>query len=83
MDPDAQFHVPVGVVGHFRDGGGRRGAAARAEWHRLLAAYRAQYPALAEQLDLMAHRDLPQGWDCALPAFAAGARGKAARDASG
>jgi len=60
MDPDAQFHVPDGVVGHFRDGVGRRGAAARAEWHRLLAAYRAQYPTLAEQLDHMAHRDLPQ-----------------------
>src|SRR3569832_2121421 len=83
MDPDAQFHVPDGVVGHFRDGVGRRGAAARAEWHRLLAAYRAQYPTLAEQLDHMAHRDLTQGWDSALPAFATDAKGMATRDASG
>lgn len=83
MDPDARFHVPDGVAGHFRDGVGRRGAAARADWHRLLAAYRAQYPALAEQLDRMAHRDLPQGWDSALPAFAADAKGMATRDASG
>ncbi|MBC7500842.1 MAG: transketolase, partial [Herminiimonas sp.] len=82
-DPDAQFDVPEGVVEHFSSLFGKRGADAHAEWETLFAAYRSQYPDLAEQLDHMQQRDLPPGWDDALPRFTADAKGMATRDASG
>jgi transketolase len=82
-DPDADFKVPDGVVAHFRAHIGRRGEAARAAWKKLFAAYRAQYPDLAEQVDRMQEREVPTGWDAALPTFAADAKGLATRDSSG
>ena len=82
-DPDNQFHVPDGVETHFRARFGRRGAAVHAVWEKLFAAYRRQYPDLADEIDLMQHRDLPAGWDDALPVFPADAKGMATRDSSG
>ena len=82
-DPDARFDVPQGVMAHFGAQFGQRGAAARASWRKLFAGYRAQYPDLAEQIDRMQQRGLPAGWDSALPAFAADAKGLATRDSSG
>ena len=41
------------------------------------------YPELAEQIERMQRRDLPAGWDRAMPVFAADAKGLATRDASG
>jgi transketolase len=82
-DPDAQFHIPDGVTAHFEEQLGRRGASARAAWQELFAAYRQQYPDLADQIDRMQHRDLPEGWDRALPTFPADAKGMATRDSSG
>jgi transketolase len=81
--PDAQFSVPDGVRVHFREQFGRRGATARAAWEQLFAAYRTQYPDLANQIDYMQRRDLPEGWDRALPTFPADAKGMATRDSSG
>ena len=52
-------------------------------WNARFTAYRAQYPDLAEQIDRMQRRDLPEGWDSALPSFPADAKGLATRDASG
>lgn len=82
-DPDAQFRVPEGVPEYFREQIGRRGAGLRAAWEKLFAAYRNQYPELAEQIDRMQRRDLPEGWDSALPIFPADAKGMATRDSSG
>ena len=82
-DPDAQFYVPEGVLAHFEEQIGRRGAGLRAAWEKLFAAYRKQYPDLAEQIDRMQRRDLPEGWDSALPIFPADAKGMATRDSSG
>ncbi len=82
-DPDAQFDVPPGVTAHFSAQFGQRGTAAHASWRKLLAAYRAQYPDLATQLDQMQQRGLPTNWDTALPSFAADAKGSATRDSSG
>jgi transketolase len=70
-------------VAHFRAHIGRRGEAAHAAWKKLFAAYRAQYPDLAEQIDRMRKREAPTGWDVALPTFAADAKGLATRDSSG
>lgn len=82
-DPDAQFQVPDGVPEHFREQMGRRGAKLHAAWEKLFAAYRQQYPDFAGQIDRMQRRDLPEGWDSALPVFPADAKGMATRDASG
>ncbi|MHB1678699.1 MAG: transketolase family protein [Sulfuriferula sp.] len=82
-DPDVQFHVPDGVQVHFKEQLGRRGAAAHNAWIKLFATYRQQYPDLAEQIDRMQRRDLPEGWDSALPMSPADAKGMATRDASG
>lgn len=82
-NPDAKFYVPDGVAEHFHAQLGRRGAGLRAAWKKLFAAYHKQYPDLAEQIDRMQRRDLPEGWDDALPIFPADETGLATRDASG
>lgn len=82
-DPDKQFHVPDGVREHIKAQSGERGATAHEAWKILFAAYRAQYPDLAEQIDCMQRRELPTGWDSALPAFAADTTGIATRESSG
>ena len=80
---DAKFLVPDGVREHFAAGIGARGANARGKWNERFAAYRAQYPALAAEIEQMQRRDLPDGWDRNLPVFPADAKGIAGRDASG
>ncbi|MFO1306498.1 MAG: transketolase [Burkholderiales bacterium] len=79
---DAQFLVPEGVMEHFAQGIGARGAADRAGWSELMTRYRAAHPSLAAEIDAMQARELPQGWDRDLPAFPADAKGLAGRDAS-
>ncbi len=79
---DAQFLVPDGVYEHFEQGIGVRGAEAHKEWNDLFAKYKAQYPDLANEVDLMQRRELPARWDKNLPVFAADAKGIAGRDAS-
>jgi transketolase len=80
---DAKFLVPDGVYQHFDAGIGRRGADARTGWEKVFAAYRAEYPALATEVEQMQHRELPEGWDRNLPRFSADPKGIAGRDASG
>src|SRR5437867_4057659 len=80
---DAQFLVPDGVYDHFAAGVGARGASKRAEWEARLTAYRQQHPDLANEIELMQRRELPDGWDKNLPIFPADAKGLAGRDASG
>ena len=46
---DAKFLVPDGVHEHFADGIGQRGAKARRDWETLFAAYREQFPELADR----------------------------------
>ena len=79
---DAQFLVPDGVYQHFADGIGARGASKHAEWQALFERYRSAYPDLAGQFEAMQVRDLPEGWDQAIPTFPADAKGIATRDAS-
>ncbi len=80
---DAKFHVPDGVYDHFRDGIGKRGGALRDAWFGRIQQYKSQYPDLAQELYRMQHRQLPEGWDRDLPAFPAGSKGLATREASG
>jgi transketolase len=79
---DAKFLVPDGVYDHFRAGVGARGRAARYAWQGLFGAYRASHPGLADAVDRMQRRELPEGWDADLPSFPADEKGIASRDAS-
>jgi transketolase len=79
---DAQFLVPDGVYDHFAEGIGARGTKVHKEWNELFAKYKAQYPDLANEVDLMQRRELPAGWDRNLPVFSADPKGIAGRDAS-
>jgi transketolase len=47
------------------------------------AAYREQYPDLADHLYRMQHRQLPEGWNRDIPTFAPDPEGLAGREASG
>src|SRR5262245_25753079 len=80
---DAKFYVPDGVYDHFHSGIGTRGKELRDAWFARIRQYREQYPALADQLYRMQHRQLPEGWDKELPSFPTDAKGVATRDASG
>ena len=80
---DAKFLVPDGVLEDFRQGVGKRGRELHEQWAKLFSGYKQKYPDLADQIDLMQHRDLPEGWDKDLPSFAADAKGVATRDSSG
>ncbi len=80
---DKTFFVPNGVYEHFTAGIGARGGEARRKWTELFTAYRAKYPDLANEIELMQRRELPWGWDKNLPVFPADPKGLAGRDASG
>jgi transketolase len=80
---DAKFLVPDGVLEHFQDGIGRRGHELTAKWHDLFARYSQQFPDLADQINRMQHRELPNGWDHNLPSFPPDPKGMATRESSG
>jgi transketolase len=80
---EAKFLVPPEVRRQFREGIARRGRAVREAWMAQFDAYRRAYPALADHLYRMQHRQLPDGWDRDLPAFPPDPKGLAGRDASG
>jgi transketolase len=80
---DAKFLVPDGVYQRFADGIGKRGGDLHTQWVRLWGDYKAKFPELAKQLELMQKRELPEGWDKNLPVFPADAKGMASRESSG
>jgi transketolase len=80
---DAQFLVPDGVYDHFKGGIGQRGRDLREAWAALFERYRSAHPALADQIERMQRRELPDGWDAELPTFASDPKGIASRDSSG
>ena len=80
---DARFLVPDGVYAHFNAGIGARGLQARRKWTEMFESYRAQFPDLAREIELMERRELPDQWDRNLPVFPADSNGIAGRDASG
>jgi transketolase len=80
---DAHFLVPDEVSQHFQATIGAHGAELHREWWAKFEEYRRRYPERADQGYRMLRRELPDGWDRGLPAFAAGGKGMATRDASG
>jgi transketolase len=82
MPEDSDFFVPDGVYDWFAEGIGKRGQNARAAWEAMFKDYRAAYPELADQVDQMQRRTLPDGWEASLPTFPPDPKGIATRDSS-
>ena len=80
---DAKFLVPDEVRENFANGIGKRGHELRTEWDGMMGRYKQDFPVLANHLNLMQRRLLPEGWDKNLPVFPADAKGLATRDSSG
>ena len=78
-----KFLVPDEVKTHFRGAAAVRGGKLYAEWTERFAQYRAKYPELAEQLDRIERRELPDNWDADLQPFPTDAKGMASRVSSG
>ncbi len=78
---DAQFLVPPDVAAHM-GAAGARGAARVSDWERRVTAYRAAFPAEAQELERVLAGRLPAGWESRLPSFPAGQK-LATRQASG
>jgi transketolase len=79
---EAKFLVPEGVYENFSARLGKRGQDLRAAWMKKFDDYQAAFPELADHLYRMQHRQLPEGWEKALPVFPADPKGVAGRDSS-
>jgi transketolase len=77
------FHVPDEVYAQFANGIGARGSELRHKWEAEFAAYAQQFPDLADQLNRMQKRTLPDDWDADIPTFDPDAKGLATRDSNG
>jgi transketolase len=81
LDPDKSFQVPEEILRHAREVV-ERGRALHAEWNEGYERWRAANPDQAALFDRMSNRQLPAGWEEALPTFPAG-KSMATRKASG
>ena len=79
---DAKFLVPDGVYDHFHQGIGKRGRELRQKWEGKFKEYASAYPQLADEVQQMQQRDLPEDWKKSIPVFPADAKGLAGRDSS-
>jgi len=80
-DPDKKFFVPDEVK-NYRAQSLAKGQQFEAAWNIKFSAYAAAYPDLAKQFQMMQNREIPTGWERALPAFPADAKGLAGREAN-
>ncbi len=81
FDPEQSFEVADEVIAHTRKAL-ERGAQAKAEWDKSLAAWRTANPERAAEFDRINAGELPAGWEAKLPEFETG-KGVATRAASG
>jgi transketolase len=79
---DATFLIPDGIDEVFEKGIRTRGKQLRDAWFDMFEAYGTEHPHLAEEIGRMSRRQLPEGWDAAIPTFEPDAKGVAGRDAS-
>jgi transketolase len=75
------FYVPEETLRHFRRCV-ERGSELVAEWQRRFDAYAEAHPELAEELQRLFRRQLPQGWDAGVPRFHASGTMTATRKSS-
>ena len=81
--PNEKFYVPEGVMEHFQETLGSRGAAAKAEWEETYASYKSANPELGAELEALLSGDLPGDWDAELPVFEEDEKGLATRASAG
>lgn len=81
--PDEKFLVPEDVLAHYKAGIGERGGKLRREWFDRFAEYKKAHADLADDLERMQRRALPENWDKDLPVYPADPKGVAGRDAGG
>ncbi len=79
---EPRFYIPEDVLAYYRQAVDL-GEQWEAAWKAMFAAYRREYPALADELERRLEGRLPAGWEEALPRFPADAKGMATRAASG
>ena len=82
FDPDKTFEVSDEVLAHARKVV-ERGKKAHEEWTAQYESWAAREPERTELLDRMLGRDLPVGWEKALPSWEPDKKGVATRKASG
>ena len=82
FDPAVKFPVEEEALSHAREVA-ERGKEPHAEWDEAFAAWAAANPERKALFDRLAERDLPTGWEAALPVFPADAKGTGTRRASG
>ena len=82
FDPDRSFPVDDEVLAHAREVVDR-GRAAKAAWQGSFEDWAAREPERKELLDRVLGRDLPVGWEKALPHWDPDPKGVATRKASG
>ena len=82
FEPDKTFEVSDEVLAHARTVVAR-GRKAHEEWTALYESWAAREPERKELLDRMLGRDLPIGWEKALPSWEPDKKGVATRKASG
>ncbi len=82
LNPDTSFDVADEVIAHTRTQARERAAAARATWQTDYEQWRAANPERAALLDRLQAKQLPEGWEGALPSFEVG-KSVATRAASG
>ncbi|HVW96070.1 MAG TPA: transketolase [Mucilaginibacter sp.] len=81
FDPDKSFEVSDEVLDFYRKAG-KKGEGKEEKWNKLFADYKAKFPELAAEYELLSKGELPEGWKDGLPVFKA--EGKmATRQASG
>jgi transketolase len=82
FDPAVNFPVEEEALGHARQVA-ERGKQLHAAWNEEVAAWATRNPERHSLFDRMSRRDLPEGWEKALPVFPADAKGTGTRRASG
>ena len=76
------FHVPAEALTHWREAS-TRGGRMHDEWMSRYQEYRSAHADVAAELERRIKRELPRGWDAAIPTFTAENGKVASRAASG
>jgi transketolase len=82
FDPEKSFDVLPEVLDYYHKAGAR-GGATEEKWNKLFSDYKAKYPELAAEYELLSSGKLPEGWADSIPVFKGSDPKMATRMASG
>jgi len=80
---EPKFLVPDGVMDHFANGVGARGATMTKEWNAMFSEYSKAFAKEAKEISQMQSRQLPDDWAADLPVFPPDAKGMGSRISGG